>query len=62
MGIETALIVAAAAAVVGAGVSAYGSYQSGKTQQALAAFNAKQQEANTRAQVLSMQAQAARCW
>jgi hypothetical protein len=58
-GIEVALYVAAVAAVAGAGVSAYGQYQSGKTQSAIASLNARQQEANTRAQVLSMKAQAA---
>lgn len=59
MGTEALLVASIVVAIVGAGVSAYGQVQAGKTQSALAAFNAKQQEANTRAQVLSMQAQAA---
>lgn len=55
----TVLVSAAVIGVIGAGVSAYGQYQSGKTQAAIANFNARNQEANTRAQVLGLQAQAA---
>jgi hypothetical protein len=58
-GLEVVAIVAAVSAVAGAGVSAYGQYQAGKTQSAIASINARQQEANARAQSLSLQAQAA---
>lgn len=54
-GVEIALV----AAVIGAGISAYGQYQSSQTQSVIADFNAKQQEANARTQMLSLQAQAA---
>ena len=50
---------AAAAAIAGAGVSAYGSYQQGKTQDAVAQFNAKQQEQQARQQTMALQTQAA---
>lgn len=56
----TALLVAGlAATVIGAGVSAYGSYQAGQTQSAIAQFNAQAQEANARNQLAAMQTQAA---
>lgn len=45
--------------VVGAGVSAYGQYQSGKAQNAIAQFNAAQQERQSRSQLMAMQTQAA---
>ncbi len=45
-------------ALVGAGVSAYGQYQSGQTQSAIADFNAKQQERQARLGLMSTQAQA----
>lgn len=57
MGIET--IVIAAVAAIGAGVSAYGSYQQGKSQSAIAQFNAANQEKAAKAQLMSMQTQAA---
>lgn len=53
------MIVAAVVAVAGAGVAAYGQYQQGKTQNAIAQFNAAQQEKQARAQLLSMETQAA---
>lgn len=63
MGLETVLItaavVSATAAVAGAGVSAYGSYQQGKAQNAIAQFNAQQQEKQAQAQMMAMQTQAA---
>jgi hypothetical protein len=59
MGATALVIAAVGAAVVGAGVSAYGQYQQGQTQNALAQFNAKQQESQARAQATSMQVQAA---
>ena len=56
----TAVLVAAAVATaIGAGVSAYGQYQAGRTQSAIADYNAKQQENAARQQAVSMQAQAA---
>jgi hypothetical protein len=56
----TALLVAGlVVAAVGAGVSAYGQVQQGKTQNAIAQFNAAQQEKQAQAQALSMQTQAA---
>ncbi len=54
-----ALIVSAVVGVVGAGISAYGQYQSGKQQQAIANFNAQQQEKQAEIQALTMQTQAA---
>lgn len=56
MGAE--LIVGAIISLVGAGVSAYGQYQSGKTQNAIAQYNAQQQTNNARLQMQAMQAQA----
>lgn len=58
----TAGYIAAAGAVaagVGAGVSAYSQYQQGKTANAIAQYNAHQQELNAKVQLMSMQAQAA---
>jgi hypothetical protein len=52
-------IASIAAAVIGAGVSAYGAYQSGQTQNALATFNARQQEKQAQTQAMTMQVQAA---
>lgn len=56
MGLE---VIALAATVIGAGVSAYGQYQSGKTQSAIADFNAQTQNNNARMQAQAMEAQAA---
>lgn len=53
----TYLIIAAASAIVGAGVSAYGSYQSGKTQSAIADANAKEQERQAASNLRTLQAQ-----
>jgi hypothetical protein len=58
MAAMTALVVASLAlTAVGAGVSAYGQYQAGKTQNAIAQFNATAQENNARSQMQAMQAQ-----
>lgn len=51
------LIASVAATVIGAGVGAYGQYQSGQTQSAIAQFNAQNQQINARNQLVSMQAQ-----
>lgn len=60
MGVETGLLIAGmVVAVVGAGVSAYGQVQQGKSQNAIAQFNAKQQESAAKQQALGLQAQAA---
>lgn len=50
---------AAVAGAAGAGYSAYSSYQQGKTADALAKYNAHQQQLNAKMQLMSMQAQAA---
>lgn len=55
----TLLIAGLAVAAVGAGVGAYGQYQAGQTQSAIANFNAQQQENQARSQMLAMQTQAA---
>jgi len=55
----TILAGAAIATAVGAGVSAYGQYQAGRTQDAIAQFNAKAQERNARMNLMAMQASAA---
>jgi hypothetical protein len=55
---STTLAVSAVIAVVGAGISAYGQYQSGQTQSAIASFNAQQQRMNAQMQASSMEAQA----
>lgn len=49
----------AAISIIGAGVSAYGQYQSGKSQNAIAQFNAMNQEKAAASQLLGMQTQAA---
>lgn len=62
MALTTATVlvgIAATAAIAGAGVAAYGQYQQGQTQNAIASFNARQQEVNARNQTLALQAQAA---
>ena len=57
---STVLITAAiVSSLAAAGVSAYGSYQQGQTQNAIAQFNATQQEKQARQQMLAMQTQAA---
>lgn len=57
---STALAIASiVVSAVGAGVSAYGQSQSAKMQTSIADFNAKQQESNSRTQLLSMQVQSA---
>jgi hypothetical protein len=58
-GIEIALIASAVIGAVGAGVSAYGQVQQGKAQNAIAQFNAQQQEKQAQMQLLGMQTQAA---
>jgi len=55
----TWLAIGAGVSAVGTGVSAYSSYQQGKTASAMAQYNAHQQELNTRMQLMSVQAQAA---
>lgn len=52
------LAVAAIAAVVGAGISAYGQYQSGKQQAIIANANAKEQERQANNNLRTLQAQA----
>jgi hypothetical protein len=52
--LETALVLT----VIGAGVGAYSSYQSGKNQQIMADMNAAQQERNAKTQLIAMQTQA----
>lgn len=61
MAVATTTLLAASLALtaVGAGVSAYGQYQQGQTQNAIAQFNAKQREKDTALQLQSMQVQAA---
>lgn len=56
---EGVLIASAVVGLIGAGVSAYGSYQSGKTQEAIASFNAQQQADNARMQARALETQAA---
>lgn len=58
MGLEVIAIAAVAATVIGAGISAYGQYQAGQTQNAVAQFNAQQQTLNAQMQSRAMQAQA----
>lgn len=57
VGTATLLVASLAATAIGAGVSAYGQYQSGKTQAAIADFNATAQANNARAQMNAMRAQ-----
>lgn len=55
---STLLIYSAlAASVISAGISAYGSYQSGKSQQAIANANAKEQDRQARNSLATLQAQ-----
>lgn len=54
-----AAVVFGVVAVIGAGVSAYGQHQQGKAQNAIAQFNATQQEQQAKMQAMSMQTQAA---
>ena len=49
---------ATAATLVGGGISAYGSYASGKRTEMIASFNAANQEKNARMQAIAMQTQA----
>ncbi len=49
---------AIAASLIGGGVSAYSSYQTGKTNSAIASFNAANQERNARLEMIGMQTQA----
>lgn len=51
--------IALAAAAIGTGISVYGQQQQAKTQNAIASFNAAQQEREARNQLLSLQTQAA---
>ena len=44
MAVGTLVVAGLAATAIGAGVSAYGSYQQGKSQEAIAAFNAANQQ------------------
>jgi hypothetical protein len=55
----TLLIAGTIIAVAGAGVSAYGQYQQGKSQEAISNFNASQQERQAQVAMLTMQTQAA---
>jgi hypothetical protein len=54
----TAIYLGLALSAVGAGVSAYSSYQQGKTSNMIAQFNAAQQEKQARLQLAAMGAQA----
>lgn len=53
----TLLIASTAATVIGAGVSAYGQYQSGKSQAAIANANAKEQERQAASTLRTLQSQ-----
>lgn len=55
--VAAVVVVAAVVAAVGAGVSAYGQYQSGQQQKAIAEFNASQQERQAKMAALTMQTQ-----
>lgn len=57
-GLEVLLYAGIAASLVGGGVAAYGSYQTGKTNQAIASFNAANREKEARTQLMAMQTQA----
>lgn len=59
MGLETLLVAGLVVAAAGAGVSAYGQYQQGQSQNAIAQFNAQQQERQAAMQLRAMQTQAA---
>lgn len=56
MGLLTAALILGG---LGAGVSAYGQYQAGRTQEVMSRYNAQQQEKQAQQQLLSMQTQAA---
>jgi hypothetical protein len=58
MATTTFLIASLVATAVGAGVSAYGQYQAGRTQSAIANYNALQRQKQARMELLAMQAQA----
>ena len=58
MALETIALIGLGVSVVGAGVGAYSSYQSGRNQQIMADMNAAQQERNSRNQLIAMQTQA----
>lgn len=55
----TVAIIGLVASLVGAGISAYGQYQTGKTQEAIAAANAATQTRNAQMALMAQQAQAA---
>lgn len=57
MGIELGVL-ALVTTLVGTGISAYGSYQAGKTQNAIASMNADAQERNAKMSLMAAQAQA----
>lgn len=57
-GIEIAIYAGLAASLVGGGISAYSQYQAGKTNSAIASFNAAQKEKQSKLELLSMQTQA----
>lgn len=52
------LITSLVGTLVGGGISAYGQYQAGKTNAAIASFNAANQEKNAKMQMMAMQTQA----
>lgn len=54
----TLLIASLVTTAIGAGVSAYGQYQAGKTQSAISNYNALQRDKQARMEMLAMQAQA----
>jgi hypothetical protein len=58
MAAATSTIIALAVTAIGAGISAYGQYQAGQTQDAIAQFNARQQQLNAQMQMQALQAQA----
>lgn len=57
-GLEVLAYAAIAASVVGGGVSAYSSYQTGETNAAIASFNAASKEKEGKLQLMAMQTQA----
>ena len=59
MAASALLVASLVTTAVGAGISAYGQAQAGKTQNAIAQYNAHQQERQAQAQYLTMQAQVA---
>lgn len=54
----TLLIASLVTTAIGAGVSAYGQYQAGKTQSAISNYNALQRDKQAKMEMLAMQAQA----